>query len=351
MESSCSPETVRAAFRQQAEYCRNMNSPFTAIICDVIGERLADHNKVGAHILGWKGKPDAMNDSVPLRLAGALHALAMREYNPPLTALYPPSLIPSKEAAWQVIENVLIEEETEILNWLDLPPQTNEVGRSAVLMGGLLVIAAETKMPLSLFELGASGGLNLILDSYGYRLGTVDSGKSSSQLQLTPEWRGTSPPGAEVVIVRRRGVDLMPLDVSSPAGRERLRAYIWPDQAERLARTKTAIDIAAADPPQIDAADSADWLEIVLEVEPETGITRVLMHSIAFQYFPTDRQKRIEKHITRVGLHATADAPLAWLRMEGVSNEGVGLTLTIWPGGEERLLASASAHGHWIEWQ
>ena len=49
-------------------------------------------------------------------------------------------------------------DEPDLLLWLDHPPQTNEVGRSAVLMSGLLVIADLFPQPVELLELGASAG-------------------------------------------------------------------------------------------------------------------------------------------------------------------------------------------------
>ena len=67
--------------------------------------------------------------------------------------------------------------------------------------------------------------------------------------------------------------------------RARLLAYLWPDQPERLARLEAALAIAADDPPRVDKADAADWIEASLALAPEPGVTRVVMHSVAFQYF------------------------------------------------------------------
>lgn len=345
-------ENVREAFRLQAKYCRGLGSPFTARLCRVLGKRLTTDSPVGARVLGWHGKPDAMNDSVPLRLAGALQALATRGPQSSLAKLYPPNPLPDKDVLWREIQRVFIDEEAEILRWLELPPQTNEVARSAVLMAGLLVIAAETKLPLALFEIGASGGLNLMLDRYSFRLGTVEAGTPGSTLRLEPEWRGPTPPHPELKVIRRRGVDLLPLDVATASGRERLRSYIWPDQLDRHARTNAAIQIASADPPQIDTEDAADWIEKMIDIKPEVGVTRVIMHSIAFQYFPKSTQQRVVDHLARVGSYAKPEAPLAWLRMEGASKPraGIPLTLTTWPDGTERELAVVNAHGNWVEW-
>ena len=55
-----------------------------------------------------------------------------------------------------------------LLRWLDSPPQTNEVARSAVLMCGFLTIAAETGLPLALcaplFGLLLGGDQLLLVD-------------------------------------------------------------------------------------------------------------------------------------------------------------------------------------------
>ena len=152
--------------------------------------------------------------------------------------------------------------------------------------------------------------------------------------------------------MRRLGVDLLPLEVATASGRERLRAYIWPDQPDRHTRTNAAIEIASAESPRIDTADAADWIEKIIKVEPESGVTRVVMHSIAFQYFPKATQRHISDRLARAGSNARSDAPLAWLRMEGVGKPkaGIPLTLTTWPDGTERELAIVNAHGSWIEW-
>jgi hypothetical protein len=43
---------------------------------------------------------------------------------------------------------------------------------------------------------------------------------------------------------------------------------------------------------------------------------------------------------------ASPDAPLAWLRFEATpATRGYAATLTSWPGGQERVVATAGAHG------
>lgn len=342
---------MRRAFALQSQHCIALGSPFTALLCEVIGKRLEHGTALGERVLTWRGNPDASADSVPLRLAGGLHALVRRGGAPQLATLYPRNPMPAAETLWTAVRHALASEETQLLPWLDHPPQTNEVGRSAALMAGLMVIARETQLPLALFELGASGGLNLILERYGYRLGGTSAGTLDSPLQLAPEWAGAAPPAASLRIVRRRGVDLHPLRVGDPAGRERLAAYIWPDQSERLRRVVAAIEIAREDPPPVDAGDAAGWLEEEVSAAAEPGVARVVMHSIALQYFPKSSQARIAAHLEQVGEQATLRSPLAHLSFEQDSSEGgVALRLTLWPGGAQRLLARCDAHGSSIRW-
>jgi hypothetical protein len=342
---------VRQAFRQQAQYCRELGSPFTALLCDTLASRLDLETALGRKVLSWPGKPDAVNDSLPLRLAGGLNALAMSGLEPALTALYPPHSHPGEDAMWAVLSKILATRGADLLPWLEHPPQTNEVARSAVLMAGLLAVASETKLPLRLYEIGASAGLNLILDRYSYRLGEVETGTPGAKLRLAPRWSGASPPQASVRVVGRHGVDLSPIDVSTKSGRERLLAYVWPDQTERVMRTRAALEIASAEPPHIDTGDAANWVESQIFTAPEEGVARVLMHSVAFQYFPADTQKRIEQHVRHIGNSARANGPFAWLHMEGKGDARFYLTLTTWPSGEERVLAIPHPHGTSIDWK
>jgi hypothetical protein len=346
---------VRAAFAKQAAICTASGAPFTGRICGLIGERLDRSGELGRRVLDWPGNPSHEGDALPLRLAGGLHDLAGSGDAPALTALYPPNAAPDDAQIWEVVSSALAEHSAKVEPWLDGPPQTNEIGRSSGLMAGLLVLAERFGLPFRLYELGASAGLNSLLDRYGFRLGDTIAGDPASTVRLAPEWRGGSPPAGVVEVIGRRGVDMRPLDVSDSATRRRLSAYVWADQHDRLNRLGAALDLAAADPPTIDRGDAADWLETRLAVEPEPGVCRVVLHTIAFQYFPPETQARIREQMDRVGGAATADAPLAWLTYEA---EGDGferwpvLRLRTWPGdGDAEYLARGHPHGAWYEWR
>ena len=343
---------VREAFRTQAGWCETLGSPLTSRLCAVLAERLGRDTALGRRLLDWPGEPDALHDSVPLRIAGGLHALVRRGRLPGLASLYPPHPPPSPDALWAGVAAALAEAEQDLAPWLDLPPQTNEVARSAVLMSGYLAVAAATGLPLALLELGASAGLNLLADRYRLRLGARDIGPSGSPVRLAPAWAGADLPDAEVRVVSRRGVDRNPLDPASAADRERLLAYVWPDQAERLARLDAALAIAAPDPPAVDRDDAGRWLAARLDEPAPDGVARVVAHSIAFQYFSPGTQARIVASLDRAGAAATRTSPLAWLRYESDPALGrASLRLKLWPPGDDRLLAVADAHGRSVEWR
>jgi hypothetical protein len=320
-----------------------------ARLCDLLGRLLDRRSATGERILSWPGDPSPSADVLPLRLCGGLHALVRAGRLPELALLYPPNPLAANELLGPALAKAIHEADDELGPWLDLPPQTNEVGRSAVLMAGLMTIAADTKFPLRLFELGSSAGLNLLLDLYGYTLGGIRAGAAASPLQLAPKWRGPPPRETSVEILSRGGVDLRPVDL--PSEGEKLLAYVWPDQLERLSRLEAAIAIAAADPPPVAGGDAAEWLERVLPSAPSAGAVRVVMHSIAFQYFPATRQQRIAALIERCGAAADEERPLAWLRYEHqFGDEQASLRLRSWPGSEDRLLAWCHPHGATVEW-
>ncbi|TMJ15643.1 MAG: DUF2332 domain-containing protein [Alphaproteobacteria bacterium] len=336
---------IRASFEEQAGWCERLGSPLTAALCRALGRDLDRNTETGRRVLDWPGDPRPGADVVALRLCGGLHALVRKGAAPDLADCYPPKSLPLPAT----LKDVVRTHDEALLPWLDIAPQTNEVGRSAVLMSGLLALAEQVQKPMDLLELGASAGLNLILDRYAYVLGGEQRGDSSSALTLRPDWQGPPPPDARVEVAARRGVDLQPMDARRDG--ERLLAYVWPDQPQRLAQLETALAIAAADPPQIDAGDAADWLEQRLDEPRLPGTVRVVLHSVAFQYFPSAVQARIEAAMAEAGAAADEAEPLAWLRYEKIEGEeNFSLRLKIWPDGSDRLLATAHPHGRSIHW-
>jgi hypothetical protein len=336
------------AFLEQAVLAEKVGSPFTAKLLRSLSRVLSSDTRTGEAILNWPGDP--MIDALKLRIAGGLHCLARSGDDPELSALY----AGSNSDMDGVLARVMREWDDALYPWLASAPQTNEVGRSAMLWPGMMAVAARNGPEVEILELGASAGLNLNMDRYGYDLSGMKAGDPLSPVQLKPEWSGAPPAVVPVNIISRLGVDINPLDATRKDVADKLMAYIWPDQKVRLARLESAIGLAALFPPQVEKADAADWIEQQLGKPQRRGVTRVIFHSVVLQYLPPDARQRVIAAIKHAGLLATADRPLAWLSMEftGAVKSQAALRLSCWPGsGESQLLARVHPHGAAITWE
>ncbi|WP_299323915.1 DUF2332 family protein [Parasphingopyxis sp.] len=337
---------IRQAFRDQARFCRGLGSELTADILDTVAEKIDRSSETGRRLLGWDGDPRSNADNVTLRLAGGLHALARAEKDAALTAAYR-----GDGPVGPAVEQALIAHDDELVQWLDLPPQTNEVGRAAAVMAGLLVAADRYPLPIDILELGASAGLVLDLNRYRYDLGGVETGEPTSPLLLAPKWQGRAPPASKVDIITQSGVDRSPIYLSTPEAAERLVAYIWPDQPERIDRAEKAIRLARAFTPPVVAGEAADWTEQRLAQPQAEGVLRILYHTIAFQYFPEEQKQRIRAAVEQAAAEASAERPLGWLSLETNPETGaIELRLKLWPAGEGLHLANTHPHLNWVSW-
>ena len=305
-----------------------------------------------------------------LRWAGALHHLALRGLQP-WAGLWPPGgsglLAAPSDLDGNLYGDLDAELDTAITTaWrqqqptvqaaLALPPQTNEVNRSVALLPGLLWAAARTRLPIHLLEIGASAGLNLWCDHYRYDHGRWQWGDAAAALVLRSDWQGAilNEAGANLQIERRAACDAHPIALDHPDEGLRLASFIWPEQAERLARLNTArtevARLMAASGVRVEALPAADFLARELAVPPP-GRTTVVMHSVVWQYIPAAEQAAITGLIEAAGARASTAAPLAWLRFEPRAGDGhVELRCRLWPNGADHLLARCHPHGARIEW-
>src|SRR5262249_31900977 len=115
-------------------------------------------------VRGWTLDPGPA--ALALRLVGTVHRVALVGQAPELARVYPSGARAGTGpvgpgAAWAAFRDVLAERPEDVRAGLAWPPQTNEVGRSALLVGGLLVLRSMVDRPVRLVEIGASAGLNL----------------------------------------------------------------------------------------------------------------------------------------------------------------------------------------------
>lgn len=337
-------DVVTTRLRGQAGYC-DSTSPFYAVLL----RRMADDVDAGGPT--WDLLRATADDPVgfvpQLRLLGAVHALALRGEAPELAAHYP-SCGGDGDAAvvWPAVRTVLADHHDELVPWLARPPQTNEVGRAAALIVALLTATATTRLPVRLLEIGASAGLNLRLDRFWYEADGQGVGDAASPVRFVDCWEGGRPPlDAPLRIDSRLGCDRSPIDPTSEDGRIALLAYTWPDMDARLALLRAALDVAARVPVVVEQADFRTWLPAQL-AEPVPGRLTVVQHSIVLQYCDADTIRGLGDALHAAGARATAEAPLAWLRLEprSMANIEPQLRLTTWPGGAERVLGYAPFH-------
>jgi hypothetical protein len=199
----------------------------------------------------------------PLRLLGGLHYLVL-----------------GGEASWDAVDEAVDSHLAFLARFVrEQPVQTNEVARARHLLTGLLAVGAER---IDLLELGTSAGLLLYLDRYGY------------------------PSEQPLEIVRRRGVDTHPIDVTTDEGARLLEAFVWPDQPERLERLREAIEIARTDPPELIRGDYVDLLPELL-ADRRDDATTVVMSCVSTVYLSDERYAELRAKLR--------DA--VWLSLEG----------------------------------
>lgn len=218
------------------------------------------------------------------------------------------------ENAWSSLQEVIGAHVAELHEALEMPPQTNEVGRCAALLAGLFdLVAAAGVSQIVLLEVGASAGLNLLLDRYALSGDGWSWGDPTSPVELDSAITGVVRP-TPFTIVSRRGCDLRPVNVTTEAGRLLLTSFVWPFDLHRHRRLAAALAVAQHQPPVVDEASAGDWLAARLdrtELGDGTALP-VVWQSITQLYWPTAEISRVQQVLADFG----AERPLGQVRME-----------------------------------
>ena len=350
-------ERAAGMVRWQSRACASLGSSlYEALLARAADDILAGGPCADA-VAGHEDAPGP--DAVALRFAGGVHALvltgraaALARYYPSAGGAFDADRPEQVEQCWQAFRATVAAELPRVREWMTRPPQTNEVGRSNLLLTGLLHAGRTSPLPVRLFELGASAGLNLRPERFRYRADGFAWGPDDSPVLLADAWTGP-PPGwlaeaaAErrgIEVVERRGCDLTPIDPLSEAGALALRAYVWPDQSARHARLAGALRLAAELPARVEPVGAADFLA---GVAPVRGTLTVVWHSIMRQYVPAPEWARVDAELARIAVASTPEAPFAYLSFEPERvGEHFPYRLTVREGpGEPVVLAEAAPHG------
>jgi hypothetical protein len=326
-------------FRRQAVQFEALGSPVYARLA----ERLALEPAAARDLLGDDESWDA-----GLRLFGAVHFLV-------LSGLAPKALSGDWEEFWDALER-----HADVLRRRvrEQGVQTNEVQRCIALLPAFLTVARETGLPLELLELGPSAGLNLLADRYRYRYANGSWGSAAALLELVADERGGRVPAGvltqELVVRRRRGIDLAPVDATSEEGYLLLRSFLWPGLDDRIARLEAAVAALRSAPerPELIEGDYVHLLPELLSARPEDAVT-VVFQTASTGYLAAAAAAELRGSLETAGADGR---PLAWVstrrhdERQGESGEYYELELRVWPG-EPRLAAYLDFHGNWLDWR
>ncbi|HLI78074.1 MAG TPA: DUF2332 domain-containing protein [Acidobacteriaceae bacterium] len=246
--------------------------------------------------------------------------------------------------------------------------QTNEPGRSAALLIGLLETEKVYGGPLHLVDLGTSAGLHLMLDQLSYVFEAEDG--RSAKLEATAHtnvlraplcqaklynWASRELPSAMPEIVGKIGIELSPLDVRVTDNQLRLESCVWPEEGDRRSFMRSVIELAALSPPEIRSGDVAAELPAVLDALPRDGVLCVI-NSHAVGQFPQPVVEAIDSIVSpliatggcvKLSLEGRRGGELAVPQHAPAAGTYAQLRMTGARGVQSILLAGS--HGGWIE--
>jgi hypothetical protein len=290
---------------------------------------------------------------------GSIHYLLLGGIDHDLASFYPSvvgDVARRPDGAGPSLISFCREYQREILELLQTRlVQTNAVQRSLALRLGLVAVARDLRTPVHLIEIGASAGIHLRFDRFGYALGEAHFGNADSRVQIEAELIGGElPPDLDDIppIASRNGVDLHPLDVRDPDDRRWLEALVWPDNQREANLLHEALGVVAADPPSVRAGNAIDICPR-LAAELPGGEPRLVFTVATRMHVPNDQLDAFDAAINSLGENAplyllTLDRPLGSDPRRQPARPGGAIYLRD-PAGTEILVAVAGARIEWVE--
>jgi hypothetical protein len=326
-------DALAARLRRQAAWCARDGSPLYATLLEKAAGDVAVEGPAWDVLAGFENEPGTA--AVALRFMAAVHRLVLDGTLPGLAHHYPSTGgVGDAHDAWPLFRQALIDHRDDLRALVKKPCQTNEVGRSAALLGGFLEVAHRSGLSLRILEIGASAGLNLRWDRYRYESADGAWGDAGSAVTFAHHYDVPPPMDRPTEVVARKGCDVNPIDATTEDGALSLRSSIWADQLGRLALLDGAIETARALPVEVEPIGAVPFLERELAA-PARGVATVVYHSVVMQYVAEDDRARIDDILRAAGVFR--------LSMEPAPN-----TFEIRLNGE--LLGTCGPHGTRVRW-
>ncbi|QXC62975.1 DUF2332 family protein [Aquihabitans sp. G128] len=337
--------------------------------------RVADDPEVAARVL--LAPPEQR--TVPLLFA-AVHDVLLAGDGHDLSAWYGSLTDPvrpvgeGEDDPWLHFRELALDDPHVARNLRTRSTQTNEVGRCCALLPALADLARTApgappggSRPLGLVEVGASAGLNLLFDRYGYRYAPGGPERATgSALVLDCELRGGRAlvlPDELPPIASRVGLDLHPVDLGDRAQARWLVACQWPDQPARVHRARIAVALAHGDGPEVLQGDLVDDVAPLVQAVGAFALP-VVVATWVLAYLSTERQEAFLAELGRLGAERDLSLVYAELpsRVPGLAvpprpdgrpdDLPTALVRIDWRDGARRdlRLADLHPHGTWLEW-
>jgi hypothetical protein len=299
----------------------------------------------------------------PVLLFACVHRLLLDEPDAPLARHYP-SLggTPTADVVseWR---RFCADRRDDLVDMLGRrSTQTNEVGRSALFLPIFARLADEVG-PLAHVDVGASAGLNLLVDHYDYHYEPGGSVTGGSTVTLTCGVRGSLPvPAAHPAVAMAVGLDRCPVDVNDPDDVRWLEACVWPDQVERFARLEVALALAAEVGVDVRPGDAVTGVGPLTEDAAAHGHP-VVTTSWVLNYLSGAERTAFVSAVDQVGrahdiTWIYAENPALCPELPGAPPEPGGpsqptsLVVVRWRRGERLAthVGDAHPHGRWLHW-
>jgi hypothetical protein len=278
----------------------------------------------------------------PNLMFGAVQYLLMEGQDGDLARHYPSIVenpIPPDVAGSKFRSFVLAHEEQIVEMGNTRYTQTNECRRCVALLP--MVMMASFRV-FHLIDVGASAGLNLGLDRYGYTYN--DEEQRPGMPMLEAESKGVEPVFAGIEVLSRTGLDLNPLDPADHSARRWLDALIWPEHVERRARLRSALEMVSNLDIEMISGSALETLPGALDSLPGSQ-PAVVMSSFTLNQFDAAERDRLASIVDA----ARTARPVHRVSMEVLDKADDWAQLIVDDESGVRVVGQAHPHGEWIE--